>query len=39
LEPKKGLPGIGLVGIENTFLVTEQGGEKLTSGSDEIRVV
>ena len=39
LEPKKGLPGIGLVGIENTFLVTEQGGEKLTSGSDDIRVV
>lgn len=36
LEPKKGLEGIGLVGIENTFLVTEQGGEKLTPGSDEV---
>lgn len=39
LEPKKGLAGIGLVGIENTFLVTEHGGEKLTPGSDEITVI
>jgi len=39
VEPKKGLEGIGLVGIENTFLVTEQGGEKLTPGSDEITIV
>lgn len=36
LEPKKGLAGIGLVGIENTFLVTENGGEKLTMGDDDI---
>lgn len=39
VEPKKGLAGIGLVGVENTFLVTEQGGENLTPGSDEIIVV
>jgi len=39
VEPKKGLEGIGLVGIENTFLVTEQGGEKLTPGPDEITIV
>jgi Xaa-Pro aminopeptidase len=39
VEPKKGLPGIGLVGVENTFLVTEQGGEKLTPGPDEITVI
>ncbi len=39
VEPKKGLEGIGLVGVENTFLVTEQGGEKLTPGSDEMTVV
>ena len=39
LEPKKGLDGIGLVGIENTFLVTPQGGERLTHGSDEVMVV
>jgi Xaa-Pro aminopeptidase len=39
LEPKKGLKDIGMVGVENTFLVTEQGGEKLTPGSDEITVI
>ena len=39
VEPKKGLAGIGLVGVENTFLVTEQGGEKLTPGSDEMTIV
>ena len=39
LEPKKGLEGIGLVGVENTFLVTEKGGEKLTPGSDGITIV
>jgi len=39
LEPKKGLEGIGLVGVENTFLVTDQGGEKLTPGSDAMTVV
>lgn len=30
LEPKKGIAGIGMVGIENTFLVTPQGGRCLT---------
>jgi Xaa-Pro aminopeptidase len=39
VEPKKGLAGIGLVGVENTFLITEQGGEKLTPGSDEMTIV
>lgn len=39
VEPKKGLKGIGLVGVENTFLVTEQGGENLTPSDDEILVV
>lgn len=39
VEPKKGLKTIGLVGVENTFLVTEQGGEKLTPGSDEITII
>lgn len=39
LEPKKGLEGIGLVGIENTFLVTEKGGERLTTGSDKVVIV
>jgi Xaa-Pro aminopeptidase len=39
VEPKKGLKDTGLVGVENTFLVTAQGGEKLTPGSDEITVI
>jgi Xaa-Pro aminopeptidase len=30
IEPKKGLAGIGMVGTENTFLVTPSGGESLT---------
>ena len=30
LEPKKGIPYVGLVGIENTFVVTPQGGRSLT---------
>jgi len=39
LEPKKGLEGIGLVGVENTFLVTDEGGENLTPGPDGITIV
>jgi Xaa-Pro aminopeptidase len=30
LEPKKGVPGVGMVGIEDTFVVTPQGGRSLT---------
>jgi len=30
LEPKKGIKGVGMVGIENTFLVTPRGGESIT---------
>ena len=30
IEPKIGLPGVGMVGVENTFLVTPQGGKSLT---------
>jgi Xaa-Pro aminopeptidase len=30
VEPKKGIPGVGMVGIENTFLITAQGGRCLT---------
>jgi Xaa-Pro dipeptidase len=33
LEPKKGIPDVGLVGIENTFAVTPQGGRALTGKS------
>jgi Xaa-Pro dipeptidase len=30
LEPKKGIPNIGMVGIENTFIVTKDGGKCIT---------
>jgi Xaa-Pro aminopeptidase len=30
VEPKKGIPGFGLVGTENTYLVTPQGGISIT---------
>ena len=30
LEPKKGIPHIGMVGIENTFIVTPNGGRNIT---------
>jgi Xaa-Pro aminopeptidase len=30
LEPKYAFPGVGLVGIENTYLVTPGGGESIT---------
>ncbi|MDG6257950.1 MAG: Xaa-Pro peptidase family protein [Methanomicrobiaceae archaeon] len=30
LEPKKGIAGVGMVGVENTFAVTPQGGRSLT---------
>ena len=36
LEPKFVLPGIGAVGIENTYLVTDNGIEKLTVLEEEI---
>ncbi len=36
LEPKFVLPGIGAVGIENSFLVTGTGLEKLTVSEEQI---
>jgi Xaa-Pro aminopeptidase len=33
VEPKKGIPDVGLVGIENTFAVNPQGGRSLTGKS------
>jgi len=39
LEPKVIFPGKGVVGIENTHLVTEDGLEPLTKISDEITIL
>ena len=33
VEPKKGIPSVGMVGIENTFVVTGNGGRSLTGKS------
>lgn len=33
LEPKKGVAGVGMVGIENTFIVTSSGAECITGMS------
>ncbi len=39
LEPKVVIPGKGVVGIENTFLVTDRGLESLTVYDDNITVL
>jgi len=36
LEPKFGIPGVGMVGVENTFEVTDMGGACLTGQDYEI---
>lgn len=39
LEPKKGIEKVGVVGIENTFIITPQGGECVTGHSRGLVVV
>ncbi len=39
LEPKVVIPGKGVVGIENTFLVTKTGLQSLTRLSDDLKVI
>ena len=39
IEPKIGIDGIGMVGSENTYLVTDNGGISLTGECSEIIVV
>lgn len=36
LEPKKGLAGIGMAGVEETFVVTPEGGRCITGGCSDI---
>jgi Xaa-Pro aminopeptidase len=36
VEPKKGIEKIGMVGIENTFVVTEKGGVSITGDNFDI---
>ena len=39
IEPKISVDGIGMVGSENTYLVTEKGGESLTGEAMEIVMI
>jgi len=39
VEPKKGIPGVGMVGIENTFVVTPAGGECITGNHPGLLLV
>jgi Xaa-Pro aminopeptidase len=39
LEPKLGIPGFGMVGVENTFEVTPEGGRCLTGSAYDILCV
>ncbi len=39
IEPKFVFPGRGVIGIENTFAVTDNGGEKLTDIDDRIQFI
>ncbi len=36
IEPKIGIPGVGMVGVENTFVTTPRGGKSLTGEKYEI---
>jgi Xaa-Pro dipeptidase len=36
VEPKVGIPGVGMVGVENTFVTTPQGGTSLTGEEFDI---
>ena len=39
VEPKAVFPGLGVVGIENTHLVTDQGLEQLTHFKEKVTIV
>jgi len=39
LEPKKGIAGVGMVGVEDTFIVAPDGGRCITGGGKDIIIV
>ncbi len=39
LEPKKGIAGVGMVGIEETYVVTPHGGECITGDHEGLLIV
>jgi Xaa-Pro aminopeptidase len=36
LEPKAGVENVGMVGVEDTYIVTDRGGLCITGGGREI---
>lgn len=36
IEPKIGIPGVGMVGVEDTYVVTDQGGQCITGTPTDI---
>ena len=39
VEPKKGIAGVGMVGVEDTYIVTPGGGRCITGGEKDIMVI
>ena len=39
IEPKLFPPGMGGIGLENTYLVTEEGPEKITDFPDDLVII
>ncbi len=39
LEPKKGIAGKGMVGVEDTYIVTPDGGKCITGGGKDIMII
>jgi len=39
IEPKKSMQGVGILGVEDTYIVTKTGGECITNGEKEIWIV
>ncbi|MCL2775241.1 MAG: Xaa-Pro peptidase family protein [Oscillospiraceae bacterium] len=39
VEPKRSIAGVGMVGVEDTYIVTKDGGKCITSGEKDIWVV
>jgi Xaa-Pro dipeptidase len=39
VEPKKGIPGVGMVGVEDTYIVTSEGGLCITGGGSDIIIL
>ncbi|MDR1699958.1 MAG: M24 family metallopeptidase, partial [Lachnoclostridium sp.] len=39
VEPKCGIPGFGTVGVEDTYIVTQNGGKCITGGEKDIMII